>query len=77
MNKVNKNMVIMEIIQDHPEVIETLLENGVHCIGCHFSEYETLEQGLRIHDYDNKKINQVVKELNEVIKDYEENAPAK
>ena len=75
--KINKNMLIMEIVQDHPEVIETLLENGVHCISCHFSEYETLEQGLRVHGYDDKKINQVVKELNEAIEYYTENAPIK
>ena len=77
MSKITKDMIIMEIIQEHPEVIEPLLETGVHCIGCHISEFETLEQGLTVHGYDDKKIKQIVKDLNDFIKSYEENAPVK
>ena len=77
MSEIEKNMLIGEIIEDHPEVIETLLENGVHCVGCHISDYETLEQGLSVHGYSEERIDKIVKELNEVVKDFEENAPAK
>ncbi len=34
---------------DNPELIEILLESGMHCIGCPMSSQETIEQGAIAH----------------------------
>ena len=42
---ITKDMTISEVIEKYPSTIETLLMTGVHCIGCHVSGIETLEEG--------------------------------
>lgn len=77
MSEITRDMIIGDVLQEHPEVIDVLLEIGFHCVGCHVSDFETLEQGLRVHGKTEEEIEKVVKDLNEVVKDFEENAPTK
>ena len=46
--KINKKQTFSEILKKHPEVAETLLDKGMHCIGCPMAQQESLEQGARI-----------------------------
>jgi len=62
--KITKNMSFSEIINKNPEVVETLLNNGMHCIGCPMSQQETLEQGAIAHRLN---IDELIKELNEKV----------
>ncbi len=65
---ITKDMTISEVIEKYPSTIETLLMTGVHCIGCHVSYFETLEQGMKGHGMMDEDINQVINEMNEVVK---------
>lgn len=63
----------------YPEIVETLMGFGVHCVGCGASAYESLEDGFAGHGMGDEEINNAVRELNEVIgkiEDERETAPA-
>lgn len=62
--KINKNMTFKELMLKYPKTISSLLEKGMHCVGCHAASMETLEQGALVHGIDPDKL---VKELNSVI----------
>lgn len=63
--KITKKMSFAEIIQKYPKVAETLMNKGMHCIGCPMAQMESLEDGARAHGLD---ADEIVKELNEKIK---------
>jgi len=65
MNKITKKMSFAEIIQEHPELGEFLMEKGMHCIGCPMAQMESLEDGAKAHGLN---ADEIVKELNEKIK---------
>ena len=65
---ITKNMLISEVIEKYPKTIPVLINSGLHCIGCNISAFETLEQGLKVHGYSKKKIYNIVKKLNSILK---------
>jgi iron-sulfur cluster assembly accessory protein len=64
---ISRNMTIGELVQQYPSVVEVLLDEGVHCVGCGASYFETIEQGLAGHGKSDEEIDDVVKRLNEAI----------
>lgn len=71
MNKkqIHKDMLIAELVEKYPEVVEVLIEDyGFHCIGCAMSEMETLEQGALVHGMDQADIKVMIESLNEIIR---------
>lgn len=64
-NKINKKMSFAELMEKHPEVVETLMNKGMHCIGCPMSQMESLEDGAKAHGLD---VDKLVEELNEKVK---------
>lgn len=46
---ITKEMTIGEVVSTHPELIETLMECGLHCLGCPASQAETLEEAAMVH----------------------------
>ena len=64
---ITKDTIISEIVGEHPQTVETLLNYSIHCVGCHVSEYETLDQGFKSHGMGEKQVEEAVKKLNEVI----------
>ena len=69
--KFTKDMLVMDIIQEHPDVATVLMGYGLHCVGCHFSDIDTLESGARIHGMDDETINMMVKDVNAMIEKME------
>ena len=51
----------------YPEIVETLMSFGVHCVGCQVSAYESLEDGFAGHGMGDTEIDEAVRQLNEVI----------
>ena len=49
MNKITKDMIIGEVIAEHPELVRTFFANGMMCIGCPASQGESIEQIGRAH----------------------------
>lgn len=74
-NKENKNQIISrtttigEIVEKYPQTVDTLLSYGVHCVGCHVSPFESLEDGFRGHGLSEEKIDDAVIKLNEVVQE--------
>ncbi len=67
--KITKEMGFQEVLQKHPETAQVMMKHGLHCIGCHAAAFETIEQGCTAHGMKEEDIKNMVKEMNEAIKD--------
>lgn len=61
---IKKGMTIGDIVREHPECAQVLMEHGFHCLGCAMASMETLEQGAKAHGMDDKQVTELVKKLN-------------
>ena len=52
MAKVNKDMLIGEILQLDPNMAGVLMASGMHCVGCPSSQAESLEEAAMVHGLD-------------------------
>ncbi|MFH1850008.1 MAG: DUF1858 domain-containing protein [archaeon] len=59
--EITKDMLVGEIVEDYPDLVGTMLEHGMQCIGCCVATWETLEQGALGHGVD---VHALVKDLN-------------
>ena len=62
---INRDMTIGEFVESYPQLVEILLAEGVHCVGCGAAFWETLEEGLAGHGKTEEEIDDVIKRLNE------------
>ncbi len=62
--EITKKTLFTEILEQ-PDLIEILLEEGMHCIGCPMATEETIEQGAVAHGMDPDKL---IKKLNKKLK---------
>ncbi|RME54261.1 DUF1858 domain-containing protein [Candidatus Woesearchaeota archaeon] len=62
--KITKDMLISEAIQRSPESIEIMMKYGLHCVGCHVSAFESIEDGAKAHGMSDKEIDEMMKEIN-------------
>jgi hybrid cluster-associated redox disulfide protein len=74
---IHKGMIISEVVDTHPDVIPLLIQNGMHCIGCGASMFETLEEGLMGHGMDDREVDRIVDELNTYVQNIKDNPEAK
>lgn len=61
---ITKNMLIAEVIQKHPESVNTLMNFGMGCVMCPASQMESLEEAAMVHGMD---INTLLDELNKAV----------
>ena len=61
--KITKDMIIEDVVRKYPNTIPVFMAHGLHCIGCHIANYETIEQGALGHGLDD--ITNLLKDLNE------------
>ncbi len=67
MSKISQKTNLSELSQKYSKAGKVLTEKyGLHCVGCMAASFETLEDGLKVHGYDKKKINKIVEELNKL-----------
>jgi iron-sulfur cluster assembly protein len=64
---ITRGMTIGDVVQRYPACIETLQEAGVHCVGCHVSYHETLEQGFAGHGMPDEQIDEVITKMNRAV----------
>jgi hybrid cluster-associated redox disulfide protein len=62
--KITKEMGIMEIVAKKPKAGDIMLEYGMHCLGCMASQFESMEQGCKVHGIDEKKIDEMIEKIN-------------
>ncbi|MFA5763279.1 MAG: DUF1858 domain-containing protein [archaeon] len=65
---ISKTMNMKEAIDKFPEVGPILAQAGLHCVGCHASAGETIEQGCSAHGLSDKAIDDLVGLANDRIK---------
>ena len=63
--KITRKTKIMNLVNSNPDHAELLFESGLGCIGCHMSQYETLEEGCSSHGFNDKEIDKLIDKLNE------------
>ena len=52
MEKITKEMGIIEIVQAHPEAAAVFQKYGMGCLGCAAARFENLEAGAKVHGFD-------------------------
>lgn len=66
MNTVTKEMTIKEVLDIDRTTAPIMMEYGMHCMGCPFSQMESLEMGCTAHGSD---VNELVEKLNNYLAD--------
>lgn len=64
-----KEMTIGDVVAKYPSCIEVLQSAGVHCVGCHVSYHETLEQGFKGHGMSDEEVDVVIAKLNSAVEE--------
>lgn len=54
--KVEKEMLIKDIVKMGPEAVQVLMDFGMGCIGCPASQAESIEQAAAVHGIDVEKL---------------------
>ena len=62
--KISKTMTFGELLKVFPGAGPILGRYGLHCIGCHLSVTETIEQGMRAHGMNDTMVTKLINELN-------------
>lgn len=63
--KITKNMMISEVISNHPQAVKVMQDKGIHCVGCAVATWETIEQAAQSNKVDIKSL---IEEINKVVK---------
>ncbi|MCR5688940.1 MAG: DUF1858 domain-containing protein [Clostridiales bacterium] len=64
MQKITKDMTIGQVLFLDPDTAPIMTEYGMHCMGCPFSQMESLEAGCAAHGTD---VGELVDRLNAFI----------
>lgn len=57
---VTEDMLMGDIMRSYPEVVDTLLEQGMHCLGCPSSQQESLANACYVHGLDARTVTAAV-----------------
>jgi hybrid cluster-associated redox disulfide protein len=63
--QIHGKMTFAEVLNKHPKTADVFFKNGMSCFGCPASMMENVEDGIKAHGKDVKKI---IDELNKAIK---------
>ncbi|HLD10558.1 MAG TPA: DUF1858 domain-containing protein [Candidatus Nanoarchaeia archaeon] len=63
--KITKEMLLTDVMKNHPSSINIMFKYGLHCMGCQASSMETIEDGCKAHLMGEEDINSLIKEINE------------
>lgn len=69
---ISKDNIIGDVVEKHPEIIDTLMSFGVHCVGCGAMNIETIEMGFKGHGMSDEEVDDAVQKLNKVVDNTEE-----
>ena len=56
---ITKNTLLSDVILNNDMASEILFEAGLGCVGCHFSEMETIEEGAMVHGMTEEDVNDI------------------
>ena len=61
---INKDNTIEEVVNQYPDTMMVFMKHGLHCVGCHVSAFENIEEGAMAHGID---LDGLVADLNKVV----------
>jgi hybrid cluster-associated redox disulfide protein len=61
---ITKDIKIEEVVKQYPETMMVFMKHGLHCVGCHVSAFESIEDGAMAHGIN---VDALVADLNRVI----------
>ena len=53
---IDKDMLIMDVVEANPNAPEILLSYGMHCLGCAIAHGETLAEAAEVHGIELAKL---------------------
>jgi len=65
--KITKDYNLLQLLDEYPDLAEVLNDFGLHCAGCAFSAFDSIETGAKVHDLDDEEIQEMVARINEFI----------
>jgi hybrid cluster-associated redox disulfide protein len=65
-SKITKDMTIQEVVDKYPKSVPVFMAHGLHCVGCHASNWESVAQGAAGHGID---VDPLMKDLQEIDKE--------
>ncbi len=74
--RLRRELTIGDVLEQYPDAAPLLTEKGIHCVGCHVSPFETLEEGFRSHGMSEEEIDTVLADVNEKLNHVMKNKPA-
>ncbi len=60
---ISKENTIEEVVTKYPESVMVFMKHGLHCVGCHVSAFESVEEGAMAHGID---VDALVADLNKL-----------
>ncbi len=60
---ITKDNTIEEVVTKYPETMMVFMKHGLHCVGCHVSAFESIEEGAMAHGIN---VDALVSDLNKV-----------
>ena len=66
--QITKQTLIKSFLEENPETAEILMAYGLHCVNCHFSEFDTLEDGAMVHGMSDEDVEFMIRDVNKVIR---------
>jgi hybrid cluster-associated redox disulfide protein len=61
---ITKDMTIEDVVNQYPESMMVFMKHGLHCVGCHVSAFESIEDGANAHGIN---VEALVADLNKVV----------
>jgi len=61
---ITKDFKIEDVVTQYPETMMVFMKHGLHCVGCHVSAFESIEDGAMAHGIN---VDALVADLNKVI----------
>jgi len=61
---ITKEMTIEDVVTKYPETMMVFMRHGLHCVGCHVSAFESIEEGSMTHGIN---VDALVLDLNKVV----------
>lgn len=67
--KFHKDMTVGQVVDEFPGAADILMGYGLHCVGCFANSFETVEQGVKGHGYNDEDLEELIEHLNEAYED--------
>lgn len=65
--KVTKDMTIGEVVRKYPAAAEVMTNYGLHCVGCHVNQFESIGEGAMGHGMPEATVDEMIDKINAVL----------